>query len=434
MKPLSLDETERALLAIIRETELNKAREIYTQTQLKPADFQAPSLGSLWSIFGELLDAGYPIELRAVLNRAQTSEAITAAGGEAFVRDYFSTVLFPDPRIALEHAKTVLDASLRRVTIEALGWGHRTLKDSTVDPLEALKSIIERLQGLNGRVPHVRSAEGDALTLAQQLEDAASGRATVCIPSGIPALDVYIGGLQASVVTLIGALPGVGKSALLASIAYSLCERQVRVGFLTLEDESLWLTRRWSALHSQQTLASIQHGKLHSWERERVGEVLPYVQSLLKYLTVTDRQRMTIAEVIASAHEMVLTHKAQVLILDHLGEIQMPRSERYDLDIAEALSQLRQIAKHYKIPVVVASHVRRRQGLTEETPPQLTDFANSSAPERMARVALGLSKHKEGIVCTVLKQTNGPAGEAIGLKLNRRAAMVQLDVDGEFAL
>lgn len=432
MQPMRIDETERALLAIIRESDTRQAQEIYTKTQLVPSDFSNPAVGALWEIFGGLLDAGFPIDLRATLNRAAISQAIQAAGGETFVRDWFAVVQFPSPRIAAEHAKTVLNASLRRRSIQALGEGHRALKDATADPLEALKAIVEKLQSLHGRVPHVRSASMDALTLAEQLEEAASGRARLCIPTGIVALDNMIGGLQSSVLTMLGALPGVGKSALLASLAYSLCERKVRVGFLTLEDESLWLTRRWSALHSGVPLFKIQTGSMPHWEREQLGQVLPYVQQLQGFLAVTDKQRLSLSEVIAAAHEMVLTHKVEVIILDHLGEIQMPRSERYDLDVADALSQLRGLAKHYKIPVVVAAHVRRRQGLTDDAPPSLTDFANSSAPERMARVALGLSKHEQGVVCTILKQTNGPAGESIGLKLNRQAAMVQLD--GEFAI
>ena len=432
MRTFDVTETERGLLAIVRHASMHEAQEIYTRTQLMPRDFSSPSLGALWEIFGDLLNSGQPIDLRAVLNRAHHSPEIQRTGGEKFVREYFSTVLFPDSRIATEYAKTVINASIRRQGIKALGEGHLSLNDATVDPLEALKSILEALNGLHGRVPHVRSAIGDSLTLAQQLEDAVNSQTRLCIPTGIPALDAFIGGLQASVLTLVGALPGVGKSALLASIAYSLAERKVRVGFLTLEDESLWLARRWASMHSGVALAAIQTGRLTQWELRQVGEVLPYVKTLQESLFVTDKQRLTLDEVIASAHELVVTHKVQVLMLDHLGEIQLPRTERYDLDIADALSRLREIAKRYKIPVLIAAHVKRRQGATEETQPLLTDFANSSAPERMARVALGLSKHQDGLVCTVLKQTNGPSGESIGLKLNKRAAMVSLE--GEFAI
>jgi hypothetical protein len=104
--------------------------------------------------------------------------------------------------------------------------------------------------------------------------------------------------------------------------------------------------------------------------------------------------------------------------------MRLERSDRYDLDIADALAGLRDIAKRHQLPVVVASHVRRRQGLTVDDAPSLTDFANSSAPERMARVALGLSKVSGGIRCSVLKQTNGPSGAEVGLKLVEHAAMV----------
>jgi replicative DNA helicase len=118
----------------------------------------------------------------------------------------------------------------------------------------------------------------------------------------------------------------------------------------------------------------------------------------------------------------------RAVLVDHLGEVRLERTDRHDLDIAEALSALRGISKQYRVPVVVACHLRRRDGLDIDKPPRLSDFAFSAAVERMARVALGLyrdtSEPKRKLGVAVLKQTNGPADFAFSLNMHERSGTV----------
>ena len=117
----------------------------------------------------------------------------------------------------------------------------------------------------------------------------------------------------------------------------------------------------------------------------------------------------------------------------------LDRTDRHDLDMTEALQRLRAVSKQYKVPVVVAAHLKRRQGLDITAEPTLTDFAFSSGLERMARVALGLYKinPKPGdapqMGVAVLKQTNGPSGQAIALEIDESAAMVRNESSGAAA-
>ena len=114
---------------------------------------------------------------------------------------------------------------------------------------------------------------------------------------------------------------------------------------------------------------------------------------------------------------MITRDGVKAIVVDHLGEVRMARTERHDLDITECLQQLRALAKTYGVPVVVACHIRRRDGLLQQHAPVLTDFANSSGIERMARVAIALSRpDEETLAVHVLKQTQGPSGITVALK------------------
>ena len=121
---------------------------------------------------------------------------------------------------------------------------------------------------------------------------------------------------------------------------------------------------------------------------------------------------------------MIVRHGCKALIVDHLGEIRLERSDRHDLDIADALQQLRALAKIYGVPVVVACHLKRRDGGTED--PKLSDFAFSAGVERMARVALALTRGagEDQLRVHVLKQTSGQSGVAVDLNFHSMAGMV----------
>jgi replicative DNA helicase len=144
----------------------------------------------------------------------------------------------------------------------------------------------------------------------------------------------------------------------------------------------------------------------------------------MRNVLVDDRPALGVDDVIASARSM-LVRGAQVLFVDHLGEIRLNRTDRHDLDIIDVLQQLRGLSKLYRVPVVVLCHLRRRDGLTVQSEPALTDFAFSAGIERMARVALGLSKPAhDTLQVHVLKQTQGISGVNVDLVFDGSSGLV----------
>jgi len=299
-----------------------------------------------------------------------------------------------------------------------------SVKDAKMAVSDVLSHGLDAWQALTQRVQSLGTSENLMLRYCDEADAALKAGRIACIPTGIGPLDEEIGGLQASVLTLVGAYPGVGKSALLATMLLNLAKKGIKTGFFSLEDEKMWVVRRWLSAATGVPLFNFTTFKLNAAQQEAMLQHSQLIYDALSQVVIDDRPGLSPGDVVQAAKDMILNHQCKVIILDHLGEIRLERSERYDLDVADALAGLRDVAKRYAVPVVVASHVRRRQGLTIEDAPALTDFANSSAPERMARVALGLSKVPGGVRCTVLKQTNGPAGKNIGLKMVEHAAMI----------
>lgn len=320
---------------------------------------------------------------------------------------------------ARQRMELVRESGARRKTAQAL----ESLLDGIRNPAVSLSASLSEAQrvlnAFSAPGGGAKTQEGDLFEFIDVLEQVQLGHREPILPTGIEALDFMIGGLQRTL-TIVGALPGVGKSALLASIVRNLAAQKARVGLLSLEDPRRWVTARLLAEASDVPLFVLGKRILTDEQKARVDAAGSVVYELLRHVVTDDTSGMTTADVVASARRMVAMG-CKAILVDHLGEIRMERSDRHDLDIMDALQQLRAIAKVYSVPVVVACHLRRREGLNPDTSPRLNDFAFSASVERMARVALGLYRVGDGALLGVslLKQTEGPSGYEFNLNLSR---------------
>lgn len=250
---------------------------------------------------------------------------------------------------------------------------------------------------------------------------------TKVIQSGIEALDKVIGGYQPTL-NLIGAEPGVGKTALMSASVQSIADRGIKVGYCALEDDPSFLSYRYLSSGSGVNQFRMRFAKLDEKDKKSVSDTNERTrrsQSNILVLDGSDRA-MSVDDVVASSNDLFYNSGIEILFVDHLGELTSRHSDRPDLEISDQLSTLRRIANRLGIPVVVAAHFRRPSGGGRIIKPVLTDFANSSGAERKARVALGLTRDpgSDMMHIHVLKQTNGPSGMVIDVEFDGTAAMV----------
>lgn len=325
----------------------------------------------------------------------------------------------PGGAVALNGALAALKNDSRRVLLSALllqlAQGLKTGATTSDEALQAIES-----SGL-----HAQSS-GNTRTMAEIVESvhqqAKAGKSRL-VRTGFREWDARLGGVR-STLTVIGAQPGVGKSALLGGLAIQFAARNQNVGVLSLEDEGEWLGRRVAAAASGLSLGDIYEA------RPEVVEILGQTAAALKSdvprLFVRDLAKPTPSELVASARQMIAAHRLSVLMIDHLGELDVGRRERHDLEVDSALSSIRAIANKASIPVILFAHTKRKDG---DGPPQLTDFAFSAGVERKARLALALTRLVDPLRPTamtlhVLKNTEGSSGFSFELPFLSRTALV----------
>lgn len=412
-------------LAALAAVDVREAVAAIDTSRATADDYADPIARRVAGVIEARLRGGLPLEfvtLREMLGFAPTAPEAAAL---------LEVLTQGNPGGALEHLSLIRARAIRRRNVDALRHLALLLRDET-RPLESAISEAQSVVGawaIEG--DSAPTMETDLGPLVDELEAIASGQRQAVVPTGIEALDAVVGGLQPTL-TVIGALPGVGKSALVAAIARNLARQGVDVGLVSLEDERGWLARRILADEARVSVHAMLTKPLTREQQSRVYDAAAEVSKLAKRIHIDGRGGLTAAEVVASARVMI-SRGAKAILVDHLGEVRVAMTDRHDLEVAGALSQLRALAKTYRVPMVVMSHLRRREGSGEYEAPRLTDFAFSAGVERMARVALGLFRVRDNVTgerdpeelrCAVLKQTQGAAGVVVSLRMNPFSAMV----------
>lgn len=411
---LSLEQAAVASFANLAAVDQSRALAMLDEVGTQAQDFADQKLAAVWAVVESIVRDGRQPDFYAVQAKCPTVP-----------RQLLTTVLISDELAPPKERLLAVRTGGQRRRIGAALEAVRTLALDPSRPLpEAVSEAQRALEAIHLPESQSVTLDDELLRLCDQLDEVARGQREPVMATGIEGLDAVIGGLQRTL-TIIGALPGVGKSALIAAMVRNLAGAGRRVGVFSLEDERGWITKRLVAADAKVPLFVLQNRPLGSQQKDRVWSSIEKLHARMRNVVVDDRPGLTTADVITSARNMIQRHRVEALLVDHLGEIRLTRSDRHDLDIADVLQQLRALAKTYKVPVVVACHLRRREGLTAKDDPRLTDFAFSAAVERMARVGLALSKPKDDTLRVhILKQTNGMAGGSVDLGFEGAAGVV----------
>lgn len=424
---IATPESERIVFGIIGSTAgPEEAKHVLEDAMLTPEDFAEPVHADLWRVLEDFCARGVPLDPFAIEASLGASSAFRRAGGRKWLFDVLLPELGQFSPIG-EHARLIRDASLRRRAHTALASAASQVLDPELSAAEVLGILAETSTNLTTTNPQIGTCEGDIFRLAEQVDANATGRRTNVIPTGIEALDVAIGGLQPDILTMLGALPGVGKSAVLATIARNLVLAGLRPGIFSLEDERLWLTRRWMALESRVPVFHLAKKKLNTHQREAFDAAQNHVYELLKNTVIDDRPRQTPRDIAATSREMVRRLGCKAILIDHLGKMKLNRHrERFDLEIADALETILEIAKSEHVPVLMAGHLRLRPGLDFKDVATMNDFANSPAEvARVARVIITACRpSNDTLRLTIQKQNEGPVEQDIDVPLSLVSAMV----------
>lgn len=265
---------------------------------------------------------------------------------------------------------------------------------------------------------HLLNSTGGRLkTISQALIETMSqlsARETQRINTGFPLLDSKLKGFEAGQLVIIGARPGVGKSAFLLDIAESAARAGNETLFVSLEMSASELTERLLARRSAATMDQLIDRDVESnWDSIAAAstrlERLP--------LHFWDKPAATVSKIRGAAATI---QNLRLIVIDYLGLMQADRrADSRNLELGQISRDLKNLASELQISIVAAAQLNR--GVSDTERPTLLSLRDSGELEQNGSKVLFLWRIDE----------NGTIGVSVAKNRRGRQGVVQMHFDGE---
>lgn len=236
------------------------------------------------------------------------------------------------------------------------------------------------------------------------------------VPTGIYSLDyLTYGGFNAGNLVILAARPSVGKTAVMLQMAMAAAKAGKSVNLYNLEMTNTELAQRMLFSTGRLTPLQMARGEVEWRDFELAsGEYAG------RPLYLNDSVS-TAEEIISRISLNAQRGRCDIAFIDYLGLIQMNSRLQLKEAIAEVTKRLKNVAKEYRIPIVLLCQLNRASA-SENRPPMMHDLRDSGAIEQDADIILMLERSAENegeINMWVRKNRQGKAGDVkVELKAN----------------
>lgn len=273
----------------------------------------------------------------------------------------------------------------------------RALHAAKVVPIADLKRQREKTESLG-----VEKLSTVLMRVVKELE-----QPQPVISTPFPGLNhLMLGGFRAGELTLLGARPGMGKSAFALEVMRHVAQRGQAVLFVSREMSNEALTRRLIAQDGQINAGDLRTGKRLDWQR--VTQTTERLYALPVYLTQTVRTVPMIAAAIKAVPECAL------VIVDYLQILSAPKELRdRRLQVEHLSAGLKALAMEHGVPVFVLSSLSRPETKSKSTAPGMASLRDSGALEHDADTVMLLHREPKELrtLCAIVKNRDALVGD-----------------------
>lgn len=311
-------------------------------------------------------------------------------GSDEQSKNYILTIseIVPSAANIKDYAKIVKDKSLLRKVITACGEiteSAYTAQDEVSAILDsASQKIFAIAQGHEQRnFTHVREI---ILNVYQELEHMRSGESSK-IPTGFGDLDRLLVGLNNSDLVLIGARPGMGKTAFATNIATHAARLSGKAACIfSLEMSNEQLVTRMLSSEGLIDSHAIRTGVLTDKEYADLANAASMLAELP--ILIDDTTNITVTGMKAKLRRV---KNLGLVVIDYLQLMQSDRRiDNRVQEVAEISRNLKLLAKEFKVPVVTCAQLSRGPESRQDKTPMLSDLRDSGAIEQDADIVMFL--------------------------------------------
>jgi replicative DNA helicase len=403
----------------------------FGRVAIQPEDFYRTEHGLIFAAMAEIVPRGMP-DAVMVANVLRQRGQLEAIGGTEYLAQLHSDATSSANIQA--YARIVLEKRTER-RLREVGLGIVERSNGGQKP-EA--QISEAMQQLLALAETARTGKGlvtskelvrELLDDLDRRKDGAQG-----LTLGLSDFDNLSSGLEAGDLVVIAGRPGMGKTALLVSIAAHV-SKTTGVAVFSAEMSAQQLLRRCVAL-----LGSVSQGKLRRANRieesdwQAIGEAAGKLAE--RRLWIDDTPLPSLGHL----RSEVLTLKARaplgLVMVDYVQLIQGAGSNRYE-QLRDVAYGLKGLAKEAGVPVILLAQLNRGVESRDDRRARLSDLRDSGAIEEAADIVGML--YSEGyynpehsmpyvLECQIEKNRNGERGECLWFFAGEFSRVATLDV------
>lgn len=373
--------------------------------KLDPEHFVEEAFGRIWGVYQEMWRRGVPISVHSavepIVDDLQWPRADVAKMLAQLMRD----VVVPNRLNVLYWAAKVKDVWQRReVWFLAQDMLKRCQGGLDNDAAKIIEATESKLYGITveGGAAEDRSftfaeAADEAITQAHAAAERYASGQLVGVPTGLTVIDNKLGGLRNTDLIIIGARPGVGKTAFAMGIADAAAKH-----FLAANpDKPAWV-KVFSLEMSADQLALRRlcaHARV-SFERVRLGHAdardLMALDQAAKDLAglpfeIDDTAQISVSAMRTRVRRWIRKHgPVGLVVIDFLQLIGLSREERKEAggnrvqEISTITRNLKAMAKDLGLPVLCLAQLSREVEKREDKRPMLSDLRESGTIEQDA--------------------------------------------------
>jgi replicative DNA helicase len=377
---------------------------------LKKEIFYSEANQAVYTAISDLYSSGLPIDILTVVDRLKRIQGIEELAG--YNTGYYITQL---THAVVSGSNVEFHAwIIRRLWMERevirLTHGGVKLEGDVVQQIIQLQTAIRDINA-GEMVKEWYDMEDLALGLLKH-QEFIQNNPDAYIKTGIRELDDKNGGFFPGNVIVIGARPGVGKSAFMGQLAINMAKEKKKVGIISLEMSNNEIAGRLSAIDTNIDFQRIFRGLWQDeQQRDRFYDRVARSTSKLP-IFVSDATRVNATDIRSKADKLKATKGLDFLFVDYLQLISadQPKNKTRENIISEISRAQKIMAKELEIPVALLCQLNRdsvkRKG--DDRYPQLSDLRESGAIEQDADVVMFL--HRDWVIGQTMDE-NGDSTE-----------------------
>lgn len=178
------------------------------------------------------------------------------------------------------------------------------------------------------------------------------------LSSGFRDIDQVISGFKKGQLTTIAVKPGMGKTALMLSIANNVAVKNNHsVAIFSPERSSTKITNRLIESETGMSLDKLLNGKLKPSERDHMFTLVSHIAKANMYLD--DTPNLSVDELLKKTRQLKIMHNVDLIIIDYLEllttSIIDPDSREEQL--SKIVHIIKDIARELNVPIVLFSQI-----------------------------------------------------------------------------